>query len=112
MTVAHSLPSVAMIRALDAMIAVRGQPTRLSLDNGSELRSRAFDARVADRGIERCFIQPGNPIQDCHIESFNGRVRDECLNVHGSGRLPTPISTWNGGGAATTRTGPTNSISP
>ena len=83
MSVAHSLPSVAMIRALDAMIAVRGQPTRRSLDNGSEFRSRAFDAWAAERGIERCFIQPGKPIQDCHIESFNGRARDECLNVHG-----------------------------
>lgn len=82
MAIAHSLPSVAVIRALDAMIAVCGQPTRLSLDNGSEFRSRAFDAWAADRGIELCFIQPGKPIQNSHIESFNGRVRDECLNAH------------------------------
>ncbi len=81
-TVAHSLPSVAVIRALDAMIAERGAPTRLSLDNGSEFRSRAFDAWAADRGIELCFIQPGKPIQNCFVESFNGRVRDECLNAH------------------------------
>lgn len=82
MTVAHSWPSVAAIRALDAVIAERGKPTRLSLDTGSEFRSRAFDAWAADRGIELCFIQPSKPIQNSHIESFNGRVRDECLNAH------------------------------
>ena len=54
--VAHSIPSVAAIATLEAVIAVRGQPTRLSLDNGREFRSRAFDAWAADRGIELCFI--------------------------------------------------------
>ena len=82
LTVAHSLPSAAVIRALDAVIAHRGAPVRLSLDNGSEFRSRAFDAWAMDRGIELAFIQPGKPIQNCHIESFNGRLRDECLNQH------------------------------
>lgn len=81
-TVAHSLPSVAVIQALEAVIATRGQPVRLSLDNGSEFRSRAFDAWAADRGIALAFIQPGKPIQNAHIESFNGRLRDECLNQH------------------------------
>ena len=81
-TVAHSLPSVAVIAALDAVIAARGQPVRLSLDNGSEFRSRAFDAWAADRGIELCFIQPGKPVQNAFIESFNGKLRDECLNQH------------------------------
>ena len=80
--VAHSIPSVAAIATLEAVIAVRGQPTRLSLDNGSEFRSRAFDAWAADRGIELCFIQPGKPVQNAHIESFNGKLRDECLNQH------------------------------
>ncbi|MBK8057911.1 MAG: transposase family protein [Gemmatimonadetes bacterium] len=47
----HSLPSVAVIAALDVVIATRGQPVRLSLDNGSAFRSRAFDAWAADRGI-------------------------------------------------------------
>lgn len=80
--VAHSIPSVAAIATLQAVIAVRGQPTRLSLDNGSEFRSRAFDAWAADRGIELCFIQPGKPVQNAHIESFNGKLREECLNQH------------------------------
>ena len=81
-TVAHSLPSTAVIAALEAVIATRGQPVRLSLDNGSEFRSRAFDAWAADRGIALLFIQPGKPIQNSHIESFNGKFRDECLNQH------------------------------
>ena len=80
--VAYSLPSTAVIAALEAAIAVRGQPVRLSLDNGSEFRSRAFDAWAADRGIALLFIQPGKPTQNGHIESFNGRLRDECLNQH------------------------------
>ncbi|MFN0099743.1 MAG: DDE-type integrase/transposase/recombinase, partial [Gemmatimonadaceae bacterium] len=50
-TVAYSLPSTAVIAALEAVIAGRDQPTRLSRDNGSEFRSRAFDAWAADRGI-------------------------------------------------------------
>jgi putative transposase len=79
---AHSLPALAVIAVLEDVIAVRGQPTRLSLDNGSEFRSQAFDAWAADRGIELHFIQPGKPVQNAHVESFNGRLRDECLNQH------------------------------
>ena len=80
--VARSLPSTVVIAALEDVIAERGQPTRLSLSNGSEFRSLAFDAWAADRGIELHFIQPGKPVQNGHIESFNGRFRDECLNQH------------------------------
>jgi putative transposase len=79
---AFSLPSTAVIAALDAVIAVRGTPARLSLDNGSEFRSCAFDVWAAERGIELRFIQPGKPVQNGYIESFNGRLRDECLNQH------------------------------
>lgn len=75
--IAYSLPRVALIRALEGMIAKRGAPTRLPIDNGSELRSRAFEAWAADRGIEFCFIQPGKTIQNCFIESFNGRERND-----------------------------------
>jgi putative transposase len=81
-TVAHGPPSTAVTAALDAVCAVRGAPARLSLDNGSEFRSRAFDAWAADTGIELAFIQPGKPVQNAHIESFNGRLRDVCLNPH------------------------------
>ena len=86
--VARSLPSNVVIAALEDVIAVRGQPTRISLDNGSEFLSLAFDAWAADRGIELHFIQPGKPVQNCYIESFNGRFRDECLNQHWFVSLP------------------------
>ncbi len=69
---AHSLPSVAVIDVLAAIVRERAAPTRLSLDNGSEVRGRAFDAWADDAGIELAFIQPGKPIQNAHIESFNG----------------------------------------
>lgn len=81
-TVHHSLPSGAVIAALDALIATRGKSVGLSLDNGNASRSRTFDAWVADRGIALAFIQPGKPIQNAHIDSFNGRLRDECLKQH------------------------------
>jgi len=81
-TVAHSLPSTAVIAAMEAVIAGRDQPARLSLENASECRSRAFDARAADRGIALQFIQPGKLVRNAHVESFNGKLRDECLNQH------------------------------
>lgn len=71
-SVVYSLPSTAVITALESVIATRGQPVRLSLDNGSEFRSRIFDAWAADRGITLQFIQPGKPVQNAHVESFNG----------------------------------------
>ncbi len=81
-TVAHSLPSTAVIASLEAVCAQRGAPVRLSLDNGSEFRSRAFYAWGANAGIALAFIPPGKPVQNAHIESFNSRPRDECLNAH------------------------------
>lgn len=74
-TVACSVPSTAEIAALEAEIAGRGQPTRLSLDKGSEFRGRAFDACAPDRGVALQFIRPGKPVQNAHVESFNGKVR-------------------------------------
>ena len=67
---------------LDAVIPSRGCPTRLSLDNGREFRSRTFDAWAADRCIALQLIQPGKPVENAHVESFNGKFRDECLNQH------------------------------
>lgn len=76
-----SLPSRRVTRALDDVIAQRGHPTRIRLDNGTELTSRHFLAWSVERRIELAHIQPGKPVQNAHIESFNGRFRDECLNV-------------------------------
>jgi putative transposase len=81
--VAHSLPATAVVDVLAQIGDTRGLPDRLSLDNGSEFRSQHFDAWAADHHVALQFIQPGKPIQNAPIESFNGRFRDECLNQHG-----------------------------
>jgi putative transposase len=50
------------------------------VDNGSEFTSNHFDAWAYLQGIDVDFIRPGKPVDNAHIESFNGRLRDECLN--------------------------------
>ena len=77
-----SLSAPRVTRALDAVIAERGQPERIRLDNGPEFTSRCFVAWAEQRGIPLTHIQPGKPVQNSFIESFNGRFRDECLNAN------------------------------
>jgi putative transposase len=67
---------------LDEVIAGRGEPRTIQLDNGTEFTSNHFDAWAYLRGITLDFIQPGKPVENAYIESFNGRLRDECLNSH------------------------------
>lgn len=70
-------------RVLDRIARRRGAyPRRLVLDNGPECTSKAMDQWAYDRGVELAFIRPGKPIENCFVESFNGRFRDECLNTH------------------------------
>ena len=76
------LPSRRVTRALDSVIAARGRPQRIVLDNGSELTSRHFLAWGIEQRIELHHIQPGKPVQNAFIESFNGKLRDECLNTN------------------------------
>ncbi len=65
------------------MAAKRGSyPTRVILDNGPECTSKALDQWAYERGVELAFIRPGKPVENCFVESFNGKFRDECLNVH------------------------------
>jgi putative transposase len=68
-------------RVLDKVIAQRGTPKALRMDNGPELTSRHFLAWCVEQKIATNYIQPGKPMQNGHIESFNGRLRDECLNA-------------------------------
>ncbi len=84
-----SLSGVRVARVLDQVIKRHGQaPQEIVLDNGPELTSRALDQWAYERGIRLCFIEPGKPVQNAHIESFNGRLRDECLNEHWFLSLP------------------------
>ena len=68
-------------RVLDAIVAERGQPLAIRCDNGPELTSRHFLAWCVERQIELVHIQPGKPTQNARIESFHGRLREECLSV-------------------------------
>jgi putative transposase len=67
-------------RVLDSVIAQRGAPKALRMDYGPELTSRHFLAWCIERKIATNYIQPGKPMQNGHIESFNARLPDECLN--------------------------------
>ena len=58
----------------------RGYPKELLSDNGSEFISKAMTIWDYERQIVQTFIEPGKPIQNATIESFNGKFRDECLN--------------------------------
>jgi len=77
-----SFASLRVTRVLDDVIAQRGVPKALRMDNGPELTSRHFLAWCMERKIAMHHIQPGKPMQNGHVESFNGRLRDECLNAN------------------------------
>jgi putative transposase len=75
-----SLPGDRVARELDRLGATRGFPKAIVCDNGPEFRSEALDQWADRRAVALLFIQPGKPIQNAFAESFNGRLRDECLN--------------------------------
>ena len=76
-----SMPSRRVTRALQQIIDRRGAPVAIRSDNGPEVSSRHFLAWCIEKRIDAVHIQPGKPTQNAYIESFNGRLRDECLNV-------------------------------
>ena len=69
-------------RLLDQAAIFRGYPKVVRTDNGPEFTSRAFMGWVQCHGIRHLLIEPGRPMQNGYIESFNGKFRDECLNEH------------------------------
>ena len=71
-----------MARTLDNIAAVRGYPSVIVMDNGPEMCSLAMLRWARDRNVRLHHIAPGKPVQNAFIESFNGRLRDECLNEH------------------------------
>jgi putative transposase len=76
-----SFQSRRMTRVLEGIVAERGLPGAIRCDNGPELTSRHFLAWCVERGIELVHIQPGKPVQNARVESFHGRLREECLRV-------------------------------
>jgi putative transposase len=77
-----SLPGARVVRVLERLAGERGAPDEIVLDNGPELAGKALDQWAYERGVQLRFIQPGKPVQNAFVESFQGRLRDECLNRH------------------------------
>jgi putative transposase len=75
-------------RVLDRAIELHGKPRTIVMDNGPEFTSVALDRWAHARGIALHWIEPGKPTQNAYVESFNGRLRDECLNQHYFENLP------------------------
>lgn len=72
----------ALTRILDRLTIERGLPQAIRTDNGKEFCGRAMLNWAHTRGVRLFLIEPGKPNQNAYIESFNGRLRDECLNEH------------------------------
>ena len=77
-----SLSGERVARELDRIAETRGYPCMVVSDNGTELTSNAILKWQEDRKVEWHYIAPGKPMQNGFVESFNGRMRDECLNEH------------------------------
>lgn len=78
-----SLPGTRVVEVLERLVREQGEePLEILLDNGPELTSRALDQWAYQRGVRLRFIEPGKPVQNAWMESFNSRLRDECLNEH------------------------------
>jgi putative transposase len=78
---AFSLTGASVAVALERSVIKRGAPRSITVDNGSEFYSHAMDSWAYRNGVQLDFIRPGKPTQNAYIESFNGRLRDECLNT-------------------------------
>ena len=76
-----SLPSGKVAAVLDTVAAARGAPERIVLDNGPELIAKALDAWAYAAGVELKHTRPAKPVDNCYVESFHDKFRDECLNV-------------------------------
>lgn len=86
--VGQSITGLRVTQVLDHLRPAYGRPTAIVTDNGTEFTSNAMFKWSHNTGVELRFIEPGKPVQNAFIESFNGRLRDECLNEHVFSSLP------------------------
>jgi putative transposase len=92
-----SLPGGRVVRVLERLAVERGAPDEIVLDNGPELAGKAVDQWAYERGVWLRFIEPGKPVQNAFVESFHGRLRDECLDRHwfvGLSDARHTVETW------------------
>jgi len=83
-----SLPGARVVRVLEELRTSRGLPEQIMTDNGPEFTGRVMDAWAYAREVKLHFIEPGKPMQNGYVESFNGKLRDECLNENWFVDLP------------------------
>lgn len=77
----HSLTGERVAQVLERLSDLGCRPATLRMDNGPEFTGKALDAWARKRGVQLEFIRPGRPMDNGHIESFNGRLREECLDA-------------------------------
>jgi len=76
-----SISGLRVVRVLEQLARTRGLPAEIVVDNGTEFTSRALLSWVSEQNnLKLNYIEPGKPIQNAFVESFNGKFRDECLN--------------------------------
>jgi putative transposase len=80
--VASSMSGQTVGEALDRAIGSSPPPRSITVDHGTEFMSRALEDWAWRRGVQLDFIRPGKPVENAYIESFNGKLRDECLNTN------------------------------
>lgn len=83
-----SLPAERVVAVLERLANSRPLPRAIVMDNGAEFTGHVLDAWAHERGVALQFIRPGKPVENAYIESFNGRLRDECLELHWFLSLP------------------------
>ena len=77
-----SLPGFRVVQVLGRLAKMRGLPEEIQMDNGPEFTSRVLDVWAHRHGVKLIYIEPGKPMQNPYVESFNGKFRDECLNQY------------------------------
>ena len=95
--VARRLPAQAVMQVLARVFAERGRPAYLRSDNGSEFTAKAVQRWLQAQDVQTRYIEPGSPWQNGYAESFNGKCRDECLNMElfdSEAEAQTIVATW------------------
>lgn len=80
--VGRQLRAENVVEVCNELVAKRRAPKRIFTDNGSEFSGRMMDLWAYHHGVQIDFSRPGKPTDNCFVETFNGSLRDECLNVH------------------------------